>query len=150
MEGHPQSLRSGPGGAGSSGSDVVNIVVRSPEGGGGGVDKPPEGTPVIPTEHALDSALDRDISPQAILRTIFEPKHTEPGDVQGRTIAERGFPAGHIIKAVYDMEPTAEAMERLHPGKRIEDVALAVGQSNMAVVLVTVVKIKRKWRRGSR
>ena len=102
--------------------------------------KPPEGAVLIHTDHARNAAVDRSISDNEIMRTVFEPTRTSPGRKRGRTIAERGFPAGYVIKAVYDVESTAEAMERLAPG---EDV---VGLPDTAVVLVTVFKVRRRWR----
>ena len=109
--------------------------------------KPPKNAILLYSEHAQASGLDRSITDSEIVRTVYEPTLTKPGTKPGRVEAERGFPGGYIIKAVYDLEPTAEALKRLHPG---EAIAAAEAVSDTAMVLVTVIKVKRRWRTSTR
>ena len=112
--------------------------------------KPPKNAILLYSDHAQASALDRSITDSEIVRTVYEPTLTKPGTKPGRVEAERGFPGGYIIKAVYDLEPTAEALKRLHPGEDAEAIAAAEAVSGTAMVLVTVYKMKRRWRTSTR
>jgi hypothetical protein len=109
--------------------------------------KPPKNVILLYSDHAKSSALDRSITDSEIVRAVYEPTLTKPGTKPGRVEAERGFPGGYIIKAVYDLEPTAEALKRLNPG---EAIAAVEAISDTAMVLVTVIKVKRRWRTSSR
>src|SRR5215216_5623826 len=122
---------------------------------------------VLYSPHAVSqmSEPDRDVSQRDVDETLRYPDSTYPSRL-GRTVAEKAF-EGYVIRVVYIVEdaPVAiekyrQAMEKERPGYLesikgrleqpglLENLEAAEAQERPITTIVTVIRMRRRTRRG--